>query len=53
MIEQYSAKALDHVRNPRNVGSIEDANAVVQAGDPDCGDALVSFIRIAMIDAAL
>lgn len=46
MIEQYSAKVLDHVRNPRNVGSIEDANVVVQAGDPDCGDALVFFIRI-------
>lgn len=46
MIEQYSAKVLDHVRNPRNVGSIEDANVVVQAGDPSCGDALVFFIRI-------
>jgi len=53
MIEQYSAKVLDHVWNPRNVGSIENANVVVQAGDQSCDDALVFFIRIAIIDAAL
>lgn len=46
MSELYSAKVLDHVHNPRNVGSIEDANVVVQAGDPSCGDALVFFIKI-------
>lgn len=46
MSEQYSAKVLDHVQNPRNVGSLEDANVVVQAGDPGCGDALVFFIKI-------
>ena len=46
MSTQYSAKVLDHVNNPRNVGSIEDANVVVQAGDPGCGDALVFFIKI-------
>lgn len=42
----YSAKVLDHVRNPRNVGSLENANVVVQAGDPNCGDALLYFMRI-------
>ena len=46
MSEIYSAKVLDHFHNPRNIGSIEDANVVVQAGDPSCGDALVFFIRI-------
>lgn len=46
MSEVYSAKTLDHVQNPRNVGSLEDANVVVQAGDPSCGDALVFFIKI-------
>lgn len=46
MSEIYSAKVLDHFHNPRNIGSIEDANVVVQAGDPTCGDALVFFIRI-------
>ena len=46
MSELYSAKVLDHFHNPRNTGSLEDANVVVQAGDPSCGDALVFFIKI-------
>lgn len=46
MSEPYSTKVMDHVRNPRNVGSMEDANVVVQAGDPNCGDALVFFLKI-------
>lgn len=46
MSEVYTAKVLDHVHNPRNVGSLEDANVVVQAGDPTCGDALVFFIKV-------
>ena len=46
MSEHYSAKVMDHVHNPRNTGSLEDANVVVQAGDPTCGDALVFFIKI-------
>ena len=46
MSELYSAKVLDHFHNPRNIGSIEDANVVVQAGDPSCGDAIVFFIKI-------
>ena len=44
---QYTEIALDHARNPRNVGSIEDANVVVQVGDPDCGDTLLLFLKIA------
>jgi nitrogen fixation NifU-like protein len=39
-------KFLDHVRNPRNVGLLEDANVVIQAGDPECDDRLIFFIRI-------
>ena len=46
MSELYSAKVLDHFHNPRNIGSLDDANVVVQAGDPSCGDALVFFIKI-------
>lgn len=46
MSEHYSAKVLDHVHNPCNVGALDDANVVVQAGDPSCGDALVFFLRI-------
>lgn len=42
----YSAKVLDHFANPRNVGVIEDANVVVQVGDPGCGDGLLIFLKI-------
>lgn len=43
---QYTEKTLDHAKNPRNVGSLEDANVVVQVGDPDCGDTLLLFMKI-------
>jgi len=42
----YSDKVMDHVANPRNIGVIEDANVVVQAGDPRCGDGLLVFLKI-------
>lgn len=43
---QYTETVLDHARNPRNVGGMDDANVVVQVGDPDCGDTLLLFSRI-------
>lgn len=46
MFANYTLTVLDHARNPRNVGSIEDANVVVQVGDPDCGDTLLLFMKI-------
>lgn len=46
MSDYYTEKVLDHVHNPRNSGALEDANVVVQAGDPECGDALVFFMKI-------
>jgi nitrogen fixation NifU-like protein len=39
-------KFFDHARNPRNVGLLEDANVVIQAGDSECDDKLIFFIRI-------
>lgn len=46
MAELYTEKVLDHVRNPRNVGTMDNANVVVQAGDPECGDTVLYFLRI-------
>ena len=42
----YSDKVMDHFSNPRNVGEIEDANAVGQVGNPSCGDIMKVFMKI-------
>jgi NifU-like protein len=42
----YSEKVMDHYRNPRNVGTIEDADAVGSAGSLTCGDQLKIYLKI-------
>jgi nitrogen fixation NifU-like protein len=42
----YSDKVLDHFQNPRNVGEIEDANAVGLVGNAKCGDIMQMFMKI-------
>ena len=34
----YSETVMDHFRNPRNMGEIENADGVGQVGNPQCGD---------------
>ncbi len=36
----YSAAVLDHFRNPRNAGELENATATVEVSNPACGDIL-------------
>ncbi len=42
----YSALLLDHFENPRNVGSLADADGVGLAGNPACGDRLELSLKI-------
>lgn len=42
----YSDVALDHFLNPRNVGSIKDADAYAKVGEPSCGDFLEIFLKV-------
>lgn len=37
---EYSDKVIELFQNPKNVGSIEDPDVVVQEGDPTCGDTI-------------
>ncbi len=46
-MEPYSDKVMDHFRNPRNVGVIEDADGVGKEGNPMCGDIMELFIKVA------
>jgi nitrogen fixation NifU-like protein len=42
----YSEKVLDHFRNPRNVGEIDDADGVGSVGNPVCGDMMSIYIKV-------
>ena len=39
----YSEKVMDHFRNPRNVGVLEDANGI---GNAKCGDIMKMYLKI-------
>ena len=43
---EYSDKVMDHYRNPRNVGSIENATVTGEAGSLSCGDMLKIYLKI-------
>ena len=42
----YSEKVMDHFRNPRNVGVIENPDGVGEVGNAQCGDIIKLFLRI-------
>ena len=42
----YTDKVMDHFRNPRNVGEIEDANGVGEVGNAKCGDIMKIYLKV-------
>ena len=42
----YSDKVMDHFRNPRNVGQIDDADGVGEVGNAKCGDIMRMYLKI-------
>jgi nitrogen fixation NifU-like protein len=42
----YSDKVMDHFSNPRNVGTLPDADGVGQVGNPVCGDMMTFYIKV-------
>jgi FeS cluster assembly scaffold protein NifU len=43
---QYSEKVMEHFRNPRNVGVIENPDGYGKVGNPVCGDLMEMFIKV-------
>ena len=43
---KYSREVLDHFQAPRNVGVIEDADAVATVSNPACGDTTKLHLKI-------
>ena len=42
----YSEKVMEHFRNPRNVGVIENADGVGEVGNARCGDIMKIYLKI-------
>jgi nitrogen fixation NifU-like protein len=42
----YSKKVIEHFQNPKNMGEIEDADAIGEVGNPVCGDVMKIYIKV-------
>lgn len=42
----YSKEVIDHFRNPRNVGKMENPDGIGHVGNPQCGDEMIIYIRV-------
>lgn len=46
MTDIYTKNVMDHFMNPRNVGEIEDADAIGEVGNAKCGDIMRMYLKI-------
>ena len=42
----YTDTVMDHFQHPRNVGSIENADAIGEVGNAKCGDIMKMYLKI-------
>lgn len=42
----YNKVVMDHFKNPRNVGEIDDPDGVGEVGNPLCGDMMTIYLKI-------
>ncbi len=42
----YSEKVMEHFRNPKNVGTIENADGIGEVGNAKCGDIMKIYLKI-------
>lgn len=42
----YSKEVLEHFSNPRNMGEMNNADAVGEMGNPSCGDVMKIYLKV-------
>jgi nitrogen fixation protein NifU and related proteins len=42
----YNERVVDHFSNPRNVGELEDADAIGETGSFKCGDTMKLYLKV-------
>ena len=42
----YREKVMDHFRNPRNLGKMDDADGIGEVGNAKCGDIMKMYIKV-------